>query len=156
MRSQAAIVERFKVAQNDFMPFGVEALCEFLDEEHLQAFLKPEERGKRMPPRDHELTDAGVIDQMREYAAFGWTKVRDHRGISATRTMLKMREWLWLLGDNEMQALCDSHNAYAPYGAPVLRAICQKYGFPIPEAEDIQRMALGEACEPDCCQGCLS
>jgi len=65
--------------------------------------------------------------------AFGWGKVRNHRGLSADRTILKMKAWLWLLGDDELEAFAADYANYPQYGAPILKAICEKYDFPIPE-----------------------
>jgi hypothetical protein len=80
--------------------------------------------------------------------AFAWGKARDHRGISASRSVEKMRTWVWLLDDPEITA------NYQNYGAPILRAICERYGFPIPDGDDMRRMSEGEPCRDGCDEGC--
>lgn len=101
------------------------------------------------------LSDDRVRDEMRQYMAeVGWDKVLGHRGISAGRTVEKMTAWLWLLGDDEMVRFAEDDSNYPQYGAPILKAICEKYGFPIPDDPAARRMAVGRRCVPDCDEGC--
>lgn len=153
MRTQEEIVARFAAAREEFVNFTPEVLVGFLDFDHARPYLKPEATAAdwEQVPADPEH----IIGEMRAYMAdYGWPKVEEHRGLSADRTVQKMGVWLWLLGDDEMAAFADSEANYPQYGAPILKRICEKYGFPIPTGERVQRMARGERCgaEHDC--GC--
>jgi hypothetical protein len=91
---------------------------------------------------------------MRDYMyRIGWEKVADHRGISTSRTIEKMTEWAWLLGD-EVLIQKIQNSPYAQYGAPKLKAICEHMGWPIPDSEEIQRMSEGLPCSDTCELGC--
>ena len=100
------------------------------------------------------MTNDGLVAEMREYMMFAWKRVREHDGMSGTRSVEKMGAWLWLLGDDEAWRYTDAACHYRPYGAPVLAYICARYGFPIPEGDDLTRMAAGLPCEPGCRNGC--
>lgn len=43
---------------------------------------------------------------------------------------------------------------YPQYGCPVFKAVCEAYDFPIPEGEDLVRMAQGLPCREGCRAGC--
>lgn len=117
--------------------------------------LKPDATGEgwgEIFPRDRDT----IVKEMRDYMEFGWGKVLDHRGISASRTLSHMAGWLWLLEDDEMVGFVFDEANYMPYGAPVLKRICEKYEFPIPEGKTAARMGNGQPCRDGCEDGCLS
>lgn len=152
MRAQDEIVAQIKATEGSFLTFTPEVLVPYLDYENAKAFLKPEVTAETWRPEP--LTEESVKEAMREYMGrVGWEKVMDHRGISAGRTVEKMGAWLWLLGDDEMVAFAEDSNNYPQYGAPILMRICEKYGFPFPQGEDVARMARGEPCDA-ACEGC--
>lgn len=143
-----------------FLDFRADVWLSYLDFDRAKPYLRPEvtreqweapEGGKAVPldpaDRDH------ILRSMRAYAEFGWEKVRDHRSISASRTADKMCAWAWLLGDDEAVAARDTMD-WAQYGAPFLAYVCERFGLPIPEGEDIARMRRGEPCEDGCSSGC--
>jgi len=84
---------------------------------------------------------------------FAWGKIEDHRGISANRSIEKMEAWLWLLDDEETLAALEEA-PYKNYGAPKLKVICDKYGFPVPQDETIQNMIASRPCREGCQDGC--
>ena len=95
------------------------------------------------------LTRTQVLADMKRYmGTFGWDKAMNHRGLSAGRTIEKMRAWAWLLGDEELERKIDE-TPYPWYGAPILKAICLHLGWPIPDEPFIVKMMNGERC-PDC------
>ncbi len=152
MRTQTEIAERVQ-SSSGFLNFSPDVLVPFLDFEHAQPFLKPEVTAGAWTPK--YLTRDAVIAEMREYMAeYGWPKVLDHRGISAARTVQKMSAWLWLLGDDEAVAFAEDDDNYPQYGAPVLKFICERLGFPTPPDEEAHRMARGEHCGADYQCGC--
>lgn len=100
-------------------------------------------------------TDEQVIAAMREYMSFAWQKATDHRGLSANRSIAHFRAWLWLLADTELVAFIDSDDHYAPYGAPILKRICEKYQFAMPvDDAAAMNMASGRPCRDGCNEGC--
>lgn len=153
MRTQAEIVEWYRHEQhNDLLGFTAQVVLPYLPVEQLREFCKS---GADLSDWEADpLTERDVLEAMRLYMKFAWGKVQNHRGISANRSVLKMSAWLWLLGDEEMVAFCEAHGNYAQYGAPILKAICDKYGFPIPENPKLERMIRGLPCIPGCDEGC--
>lgn len=140
-------------SKND--PFGFEGqvLLPYLSAEQARQFLQ--EGADLSEWAQEPLTEEAVLNHMREYMAFAWGKVRDHRGISASRSVEKMQAWLWLLGDEETLAFAKNDDNYPQYGAPILKKICEKYGFPVPEGSDVENMARGQKCSAGCA-GCGS
>lgn len=136
-------------------PFGFEqeVIVEFLTFEEARRWLKPEATSDGWP-EPAALTSESVTEKMRGYMDFAWSKVAGHRGLSASRSIQKMSAWLYLLGDDDLLNLCNDPRQYPQYGAPILKAICEKYGFPMPNSDSIARMAHGQPCEPGCQQGC--
>jgi hypothetical protein len=153
MRTRDQIAEYYKGRKRwDTLGFEAEVLLPYLDTEHLRPFCK--EGADLSKHRAQPLTEPRVIREMKSYMEFAWGKVIDHRGISAGRSVQKMRAWLWLLGDDELVSFCDDERNYPQYGAPILRRICQKYKLPIPKGEMVDRMARGLACQAGCDMGC--
>ena len=130
--------------------FRLECCIGYLSFEEAQPWLKPEADWKQDP-----LSDEGVLDLMRDYMEFAWEKAENHRGLSALRSVNKMRHWCWLLGRDGLVYVCGDAHLYSPYGAPILKRISEAFGFPIPEGKSIARMMDGRPCRPDCEEGCF-
>lgn len=157
MKTKVEIIECLEKGTyplDGFFNFGAEVLAKFLTFDDAAAFRSegatPESWGEVLP-----LDRDTVIAQMGEYMGrISWEKALDHRSISAGRSINKMQAWCWLLDEDDE---IDWEN-YAQYGVPILLAVCQKYGFPVPdgeeEAEMIRRMSQGLPCEDGCEQGC--
>lgn len=75
------------------------------------------------------LTEETIIEEMRSYMGFALGKARNERGISASRSVWKYVQWLWVLEDEELLAFAEDDDNYPMYGMPVLQKICDKYGF---------------------------
>jgi hypothetical protein len=90
---------------------------------------------------------------MAAYMSFAWSKVEDHRAISASRSIDKLGAYVWLMGDDNVLSEMEAAG-YAQYGAPKLACVCLAYGLPIPQDEEVQRMIRGETCRPGCDAGC--
>lgn len=151
MRAQEQIAER-AVKADGFLNFSREVLIPLLDFDHAKPFLKPEATAEKWKP----VTQEESLAEMREYMDFAWGKAQDHRGISAGRSVQKMTEWTWIHGTDEQVAEIErmSDEQYAQYGAPVLKRVCEMFGFPIPKDPDLVRMMGGLPCEDGCEMGC--
>lgn len=98
------------------------------------------------------LTEETVKAEMLGYLAFAFDKAFHHRGISANRSAIKLRAWLWLLEDAETLAFAENKANYPYYGMPILKAVARKYGAPIPP--EAEAWIDGQPCNPycdDCC-----
>jgi hypothetical protein len=157
MRTHEEIVARIKDSESQASLFNFEpdVLLPFLDFEHVKPFLKPEVTEELWNKDFIPATEEAILSQAKDYmASTGWDKVINHRGLSANRTIQKMAAWMWLMGNNALVAMCDDDMKYPMYGAPILAAICECYGWPIPAEPGIQNMIQGRKCVPDCEEGC--
>lgn len=154
MKTQEDILKRVKnPSADDFGGFEAEALAQFLDYDHAKPILRDNVTREIWDKDGQELTRENVVEEMRGYMEFAWGKVRDHRGISANRSVIKLRAWLWLLDEQDTLNTLDG-TPYPQYGAPQLEVICRRMGFPIPEGGDIANMIAGRPCTPTCDNGC--
>lgn len=153
-RSQQAIVERIDQQRKNFLDFQTEVLINYLDFEHASAYLTDEARSDEWQQSDAS-NRAFILDEMKNYMIeFGLPKCLGHRGLSAGRTIDKMRAWLWLLEDETTLAYVSDDDHYQNYGAPMLKRICEQYGFEQPADPRFARMAQGLSCVPGCRNGC--
>src|SRR5688572_20455747 len=121
MRTQEEILARLQaIASEDFLGFASSVLLAALAFEHVGPFVKEGTTAEQwgVPYAD----DAAISQEAREYLAFAWGKAEDHRGLSAERSVIKLTEYLWLLGKEEALKQMDEAE-YAQYGAPILK-IC--------------------------------
>lgn len=154
MRTEQEMVD-FIVKSNQEIPifnFQPEVVIQYLSYEKAKQFLKEdctEEKFKSLGAPAY--TRENVFQAMANYMHYGWLKAQNHRGISANRTIQKMEAYVFLLGDDPsfMRDL-----PYQNYGAPILKAICEKYNLPIPEDGGLQRMMQGLPCCDNCDEGC--
>lgn len=154
MRTIEEVIEYYRrESKNDPLGFEGEVLLPYLSAEQAREFLQ--EGADLSEWQQAPLLFESIVKQMCEYMTFAWGKVQDHRGISASRSVEKMCAWLWLLGDEETRAFAKDEHNYPQYGAPVLKKICDKYGFPVPAGSDIENMVQGKKCSQDCA-GCGS
>lgn len=149
MKTIKEITEKAVDKSKEALSFWPEVLLEFLTYEQAKPLLKPDYDGKDWP-KPLPLTREIVVEKMREYMSFAWDKAENHRGISASRSVDKMHAWTWLIGeDNQI-----NWDNYQNYGCPILKQICEKYGFNIPKSEALVRMSQGLVCGTDYDCGC--
>jgi len=153
MKTKKEIIERYrKIKQDDLFGFTAEILLSRLSFDEAKEFLTEDAKAEnwKAEPFDEQT----VLAEMKSYMEFAWSKVIDHRGLSASRSIEKMRAWLWLMGDDELLEYADVDENYAQYGAPILMKICEKYGLDIPQDESVKRMSQGLPCMENCDMGC--
>lgn len=126
-RSQDEIVARIeRLRENDRDPFGWsrEVLIGYLDYEHAQPYLQDGVTEKDWAEAIAEDGDwvANPIASLIDYLDFAWTKALDERGLSANRSVDKIKQWLWLAGeDGLLGQFLDA--PYAMYGKPQLAVV---------------------------------
>lgn len=150
-RTQDEIAARVReIQEGDLFGWRLEVLLPALDFEHAREFLKPEATKERWEEARHgnDLEAAA-----KSYYDFAIGKIRDHRGISAERSVLKLTEFAWLLGRDDVIAAMDAA-PYPEYGAPKVKAFGQGLGLAWPDEPALTRMAAGEPCRTVCMEGC--
>ena len=153
MRTTEEIVDRMRAQQaDDFFGWTAEVLVPYLPANEAREFCKADADLSDWEPLPRD--DESVRSEMAAYMSFAWNKVLNHRGVSASRSVEKMSVWLWLLGDDETLAFAEDESNFQNYGAPILKRICERHGFPMIEDEGVRRMAEGKPCCVGCKAGC--
>ncbi|MGP4093017.1 hypothetical protein [Nonomuraea sp. KM90] len=151
VRTQEEIVARIaEVATEDWFGFRREVLIDALGFEHAREFLKPDVTADEWRPA---LDHPSILAQAKAYYGFALGKIRDHRGISASRSVDKLGEFAWLLCRDDVVAAMAAVE-YGQYGAPMVKAFAAGFGLAWPDEPEMTRMAAGEPCEPGCAAGC--
>lgn len=151
-RSQDEIVARIEAyagsTSKDYFGFRHGVLVAHLDFEHAQPYLKDGVTTQEWAATQEDLTAAA-----QRCLKFAISKVEDHRGISADRSVQKLEEYAWLLGRDDVVAAMEAAD-YPQYGAPKVKAFADGMGWPWPADPDLARMAQGLPCSDDCYGGC--
>ena len=156
-RTAAEVINYRPKDGDSLFGFDREALGEFLTFEEAKPWLKADAKSDWWTPKPR--TREAIIEVLREYMSrIGLDKAVSHRGISASRTIEKMRAWSWLMADDEAVRICDE-TSYQNYGAPILKALCEHFDFDYAEMLGgprslaiFEAQARGEMC-PSCRDG---
>lgn len=163
MRTRQQVVARIQLLNDgdknfqDFLAFEREVLYTYLDFESAKQFLKngAEKEQWEIDGIPLSLAEAAIKADLESYLAFAWDKAVHHRGLSASRSIDKIKAWLWLLEEDELLAKIENREIpFAQYGAPILYAVSTKYGFYYPTWEEAANMIVGRKCRADCAEGC--
>lgn len=148
-RSEQDVIARMHEVLLNSLGWEVDVLLDYLNFDAAKPFLRDEVTreqweaplgefagygGPTDAVRPVALTDsAHMLTAAEKYAEFGWGKIAGECSVSASRTIDKMRGWLWLLGWDPAEII-DSRD-YGDYGAPQLTAVCEVLGFSTPKDE---------------------
>lgn len=113
-RTQDEIWDRAKAA-DDMFGWAQELLLPYLDYDHAKPILNDDVTAEAWA--EHHQTDESLEQAARDYYAFALGKIEAERGISAERSVIKLREFAWLAGRDDVVEAMDAAE-YAPYGAP--------------------------------------
>lgn len=152
MRTQDEIVARIReVQEDDWLGFRQEVLLAALDFEHARPFVRPDVTAAQW---EEMAVPADRAEQVaRDYYRFALSKIRGHRGISASRSVEKLTEYAWLLGRDDALAAVEAAD-YALYGAPKVKAWGEAFGEEWPDEPWAVRMGAGLPCTDECFEGC--
>ena len=165
MRTQKEIVDKFRELSapykfDDAFGWQKEVLIRYMSLESLRDEKMLRDNVTEQEIKEFEFrepNDENVISDVKEYMAFALDKAYNHRGISASRSVAKMGVWIWLLNRPDLEkTFNDAH--YENYGVPQLKVVCDALkvvDFSTLRTE-LQNMAAGQPCIPDCQDGCRS
>lgn len=80
------------------------------------------------PPSTPEAWREYFIQKIKEYMPFAWEKANNKRGLSASRSIMHMKNWCWLLGDLEALKIIQE-TEYEFYGKSTLEELCRHFGI---------------------------
>lgn len=136
LRTSHDIVNEIERIQNEDV-FGIKTsdLIGYLDFEHAKPYLVPEATAEewKVLPRGRE----SILEQMKEYMPFAWSKANDQRGLSAARSLMHYTVWTWMIGD---EGRFGNLEQYQHYGKDNLRKICEAYGWDADAWDDGERV----------------
>ncbi|MFD8075864.1 hypothetical protein ACFV3E_24810 [Streptomyces sp. NPDC059718] len=124
-RSQDDIIARAQSA-DDMFGWSQEVLLAYVDYDHARPFLHDNFTAEQWT--EYAEDPAKVHDAAHAYYVFALGKIEDERGISAERSVIKLREYAWLMGLDDVVAAMDAAE-YAPYGTPKVEAFAAGLGF---------------------------
>lgn len=148
LRTEESILERVRQCDN-FLGFDKEVLVPYLPFSLANQFLVEGAKEEDWQPVANEVE--AIFKEALDYLTFAYGKAQNHRGISASRSVDKMTEYCWLLGDDEDVV---GNADWGQYGVGRLFAAAKFLGQPTPDDEDLKRMAKGLPCVDDCWDGC--
>lgn len=132
-RTQEEIVARIEaIASTDFFGFGRKVLLDALDFEHARPLLDPRATEAEWGPAAGPDT---LLASARDYYTFALGKIRDHRGLSASRSVDKLTEYAWLLGRDDIVTAMGAA-IYEQYGAPTVKAFASGFELAWPDECD--------------------
>lgn len=128
MRTQEEILARFENA-DDFFGTQQSDLVSYMEFENAKPHLK-EDYVKQVEAG--EKTWEISTDPKKEilsYLNFAYDKAEDQRGLSAGRSMLHFKTWIWLDDENFYNEIIEMIDDYTNYGIPTLDKISEHYGY---------------------------
>jgi len=125
MRTQEEIKRRFEEVDDLFGTQKID-LIGFMDFENAKPFLSKEyvEKGE-----EKWIKKDNPKKEILGYLNFAYEKAKNKRGLSAMRSLLHFKTWIWLDDDEFYNEIIDSIENYTNYGIPVLNKIAKHYGF---------------------------
>jgi len=127
MRSQSEILKRFEEA-DDFLGTQKADLGAYLEFENVKAFLNEEYIAQVESGEEVWEASTDPKKEILDYLPFAYEKARNERGISAGRSMLHFKTWIWLDDEKFYNEVIDLIDNYTHYGIPALNKIAKHYG----------------------------
>lgn len=142
MRTKEQIITKIpEILKHDLFGWNLPDYLEFLSFEEVRSLGVLKENVDCSDwPEPRPLTEEEVRRRMSEYMPFAWGKANNCRGISASRSIDHFRNWLWLLGEDELAAEIED---YEYYGKPQLRKVCNFLGLDADQWDDGERVNRG-------------
>lgn len=124
-RTSAEIFARAQAA-DDMFGWAQEVLLDYCDYETVLPLLNDGVTAEDWAKIAGER--GSVADAARDYYLFALGKIAAERGISAERSVVKLREFAWLMGRDDVVAAMDAA-PYSSYGAPKVAAFGEGFGY---------------------------
>ncbi|WP_375560213.1 hypothetical protein ACE193_21275 [Bernardetia sp. OM2101] len=126
-RTQEEIRERFDKAK-DFLDVQKKDLLEFMEFETAKDLLN-KEYVKQVEAGEEIWEVENAKEKIMDYLPFAYEKAENERGISAARSMLHFKTWIWIDNAEFYDEILPMLKDYTNYGIPTLNRIAEKYGY---------------------------
>jgi hypothetical protein len=128
MRSQEEIVKRINES-DDLFGTQIGDLVDYLEFENAKQFLNQNFIDKVEKSEEEWVVKKEPKNEILDYLDFAYSKAEDERGLSAARSMLHFKSWIWLDDDKFYNEIIDLIDNYTDYGIPALDKISEHYGY---------------------------
>jgi hypothetical protein len=134
-RTEEELEAKLKEENKGFMSFGLDPLFGVIPLKLAKPYINKETYTKYESGEDtwETLIFEQVVREFLEYMVFAWGKAFDEKGLSASRSIIKLSAWLWLLGRDDLMQIIDDDDRYKPYGAPALIDVCVELNIKVPD-----------------------
>ena len=128
MRTQEEIMTRFEKADD---LFGTQKgdLIDYMTFENAKPYLQEEYVSKVESGEEKWEIKTDPKKEILEYLDFAYDKAKGERGLSAGRSMLHFRTWIWLDDEKFYNEIINLIDNYTNYGIPALDKISEHYGY---------------------------
>lgn len=128
IRTQEEIKQRLKEVDDMFGTQKADLIF-YLEFGDAKPFLKDEFVKKVNEGTKEWVKETNPKKEILDYLEFAYEKAENGRGLSAARSMMHFKTWIWL-DDKEFYAdIVDEIDNYYAYGIPVLDKISSHYGY---------------------------
>jgi len=130
MRTQQEILERFENASDIF---GTQKgdLLSYMSFENAKPYLKEDYVKQVEAGEEVWKVSIDPEKEILDYLPFAYEKAEGERGLSAARSMLHFKTWIWLDDEDFYNEVIDLIDNYTNYGIPALDKISRHYGYVI-------------------------
>jgi len=128
MRTQEEILARFEKADDIFGTQKSDLLV-YMSFENAKPYLK-EDYVKQVESGEEKWeVSTDPKKEILEYLDFAYDKAEGKRGLSAGRSMLHFKTWIWLDDEIFYNKIIGMIDNYTNYGIPTLDKISKHYGY---------------------------
>ena len=128
VRTQEEILKRFESVDDLFGTQKGDLIC-YMSFENAKQFLK-EDYVKEVESGQKEWNiSISPKERILDYLEFAYSKAENQRGLSASRSMLHFKTWIWLDDKKFYDEIIYDIENYTNYGLSVLDKISKHYGF---------------------------
>lgn len=117
-----------QIMERESLLFGFDhqIAIDYLPDDEAAKYLKE-------PVIGGQITDIKeAVQDFLDYMVFAWMKATDERGISASRSVIKLSAWMKVLSRPDVAEVLIDDDLYYPYGRPALREACEILGMKVP------------------------
>jgi len=128
MRTQEEIMVRFEKADDLFGTQKID-LIDYMTFKNAKPYLQEEYVAKVESGEEKWEIKTDPKKEILEYLDFAYDKAEGERCLSAGRSMLHFRTWIWLEDDKFYNEVINLIDNYTNYGIPALNKISKHYGY---------------------------
>lgn len=128
IRTQEEILKRFEEV-DDLLGTQKSDLIFYLTFDNAKQYLNPEYVQKVESGEETWEQKTDPKEEILDYLEFAYDKAHNQRGLSAGRSMMHFRTWIWLDDDEFYNEIIDLIDNYTSYGLPALDKIAEHYNW---------------------------